>query len=551
MLLELNIKNFALIENETIRFGKKLNIITGETGAGKSILIGALSLILGKRADSQSLFDAEKKCIIEAHFDIENNSEIQKVLTDNDFETGNTLIIRREILPNGKSRAFVQDTPTQLQMLQEIGSFAVDMHQQFDTLEIKNKKFQLDVLDYLADLKNDVVHFQTGYKTFAKLQKKLQKLQDENLQAKKDQDYNQYIFDEINKLQLQENELEGLEEQINLAESSELLQQVFSEAHYSILENENSIVQQLNQLLKSIKQFSSLSSEIENWQQRISSCKIELEDVSKELFQYQENIMLDNESLQVMKEKFNEGHRLLKKHGLLNSKELIGLQKELELKLEHVFLNQDAEKELQKEIVLLEKSLLKEAKKISVVRNNAGPKIAENIQNLLQKVGMPNAQLKINIQNNILNDNGIDAVQFLFDANKSGNAKEIGQVASGGELSRLMLCIKSLLATKINMPTLIFDEIDSGISGETAKQIGILMKQLASHHQLISITHLAQIAAKANHHWYVSKKENKEQKITSHVVLLNEEERINELAKILSGDKPSEMAIETAKELIQ
>lgn len=330
-----------------------------------------------------------------------------------------------------------------------------------------------------------------------------------------------------------------------------MLQQVFSETHYIILENENSISQQLNQIIKSIKQFSSLSNEIENWQQRLSSCKIELEDVSKELFHYQENILLDNESLQAMKEKFNEGHRLLKKHGLLKSNELLNLQKELEQKLEHVFSNQDAEKELQNEIELLEKSLLKEAEKISLVRKNAAPKIAENIQDLLSKVGMPNAQLTINIQKNILNENGIDTVQFLFDANKSGNAKEIGQVASGGELSRLMLCIKSLLATKINMPTLIFDEIDSGISGETAKQIGVLMQQLASHHQLISITHLAQIAAKANHHWYVSKKENKDQKITSQVVLLNEVERINELAKILSGDKPSEMAIETAKELIQ
>ncbi len=551
MLLELNIKNFALIEAETIRFGKKLNIITGETGAGKSILMGALSLILGKRADSQSLFDAEKKCVIEAHFDIEKNSDIQKLLQDNDFEVSNTLIIRREILPNGKSRAFVQDTPTQLQMLQEIGSFAVDMHQQFDTLEIKNKKFQLDILDYLADIKTNVASFQNSFKTFALLQKKLQKLQHENLQAKKDQDYHQFIFEEINKLQLQENELETLEEKINLAESSEMLQQVFSEAHYNIIENENSISQQLNQLLKSIKQFSSLSSEIENWQNRLSSCKIELEDVSKELFQYQENMLLDNESLQGMKEKYNEGQRLLKKHGFINSNELLALQKELEQKLEHVFSNQDAEKELQKEIESLEKTLLQEAKKISAERKHRAPKIGENIQQLLSKVGMPNAQLKINIDETSLNENGIDAIQFLFDANKSGHPKEIAQVASGGELSRLMLCIKSLLATKINMPTLIFDEIDSGISGETAKQIGLLMQDLASHHQIISITHLAQIAAKANHHWYVSKKENAENKITSHVVLLNDDERINELAKILSGDKPSEMAIETAKELIQ
>ena len=550
MLQKLSIQNYAIIDELEIDFSGKLNIITGETGAGKSIIVGALGLILGERADSTALVNKEKKCIVEGNFNAEKRKEIKKFLKENDLDVEELLVLRREIAVNGKSRAFINDTPVNLDQLRELSSILVDLHQQFDSLQVGETDFQRQVLDALAGHFVLLEEYQNKFHQWQGSKKELTTLQQQKQDFDKEADYNQFQFDELDQTGFRENELEELDAELKLLNNSEGIKAALSKVYVELKESEAPVVQQLKILANQLQSFSSLHPGIPSLIARLQSAQVELQDVAEETDRISSHVNYDPKKIQQIDERLSIGYKLLKKHGVKTTNELLEIKKQLEEKLQAVLNIDKAIHQKQRETERLFVDAKQLATKISGARQKQIKPLEEKVNNLLAQVGMPNARLKVKVEDKVeLNSYGVDDIEFLFDANKSGQYQPVRKVASGGELSRLMLCIKSLVAQSIDLPTLIFDEIDTGISGEAARQVGMIMKTLASRRQVICITHQPQLAGKADAHFFVYKHIVKDS-VKTNIRQLTTEERITAIAKMLSGEKPTAAAMENAREMV-
>ena len=549
MLQKLHIQNYAIIEDLTIDFSDGLNIITGETGAGKSILMGALNLILGQRADSSVLQDTNKKCTVEGYFNVEDHKDIQSFLEQHELDLSSEVLVRREIGANGKSRSFVNDTPVNLSQLKQLAVLLVDLHQQFDTLDLGEEAFQREVIDALAENHLFLKELQGAFNSYSIQKKDLEALQLQQTNANKELDYNKFLLDELSELSLKENELEELDAELKLLSNAESIKQQLAAAYVELKEGEQPLLQQLQQVQHKINGLQTYHPDITGLHDRLKSAVIELQDVADELERIDENISYDAQRIQMVNDRLSAGYKLLKKHSVNSTAELLHIQNGLEEKLMAVFNISASIDQGEKALDEALKTCMKLAYKISTNRKAQTESFAKNVNSLLEKVGMPNARLKVQIGETSLTASGIDEISFLFDANKSNRFEPLHKVASGGELSRLMLSVKSLVAKKLQLPTLIFDEIDTGISGEAAKQVGIIMKELSTAHQLISITHQPQIAAKAAAHFFVYKQELSN-KVVTNIKRLDEAARINAIAQMLSGEKPTAAALENAKEMV-
>ena len=549
MIQRLHIQNYAIIDVLSIDFSEGMNVITGETGAGKSILMGALSLILGDRADPAVLLQKDKKCFVEGIFMLGGKKEADDFFRDNDLDAGDEVVIRREIAPTGKSRAFVNDTPVNLEQLRKLSSLLVDLHRQFDTLELGESDFQREVLDALAGQLVAVEDYRGVYRRWQIAGRELTALQEQKAQFNKEVDYNKFLFDELNEAALRENELEELDQELKLLNNAEGIRTALSKVYYELKEGEQPIVQQLKSLLHSMQVFAAFHPELPGLSERMQSMQIELQDIAGEVERISEQVNYDPRRIEEINERISTGYKLLKKHGVQTTGELIVLRDELEAKLQASLNVDELILAKEKETAKLFQEARKQAAALSKNRQVQTGPLEEQVNKLLKQVGMPNARLKVQVQPVELNTSGMDAIEFLFDANKSNRFEPIRKVASGGELSRLMLCIKSLVAESIDLPTLIFDEIDTGISGEAARQVGIILKNLAKKRQVICITHQPQIAGKADAHYFVYK-DGKGQQIKTNIRVLTQEERITAIAQMLSGEKPTAAALENAREMV-
>jgi DNA repair protein RecN (Recombination protein N) len=550
MLSRLSIQNYAIIEALEIDFSSNLNVITGETGAGKSIIVGALGLIFGQRAESNVLLKKDKKCIVEGCFKEQaSDSHVIAFLKDAELDVHDELVVRREIAPNGKSRAFINDTPVNLSQLNALSSLLVDLHQQFDTLELGESDFQREVLDALANNASLLQKYRKVFSESQSAKKELEALKEQKAQFEKEADYHQFQFNELDDAGFRENELEDLDVELKMLSNAEGIKAALEKTYFELVESEEPLVRRVKSMLNAIQGFSELHPGLPAITERLNSTYIELQDIADEIDRINNHIGSDAQKIENINERLSLGYRLLKKHGVKTTNKLIEIRNNLNEKLQAVLNIDDA-------IVAAEKAfadLLQQAEdlatKISAARKAQVKPLETEVNKMLKQVGMPNARIKVEITKITLNATGFDNIEFLFDANKKQQFQPLRKVASGGELSRLMLCIKSLVATSMDMPTLIFDEIDTGISGEAAKQVGVIMKELAAARQVICITHQPQIAGKADAHYFVYKSLEKDV-VTTGVRLLNTDERIVAIAKMMSGEKPTAAALENAREMV-
>lgn len=549
MLRKLQIQYYAIIDAIEINFSPQLNIITGETGAGKSILMGALSLILGERADTNVLMYADKKCVIEGYFQVNGKQAVIDFLEANDMDLDTELVLRREIAPNGKSRAFINDTPATLQQIKELASLLVDLHQQFDTLTLGDGDFQRTVVDALAANNTELIHYQSVFQQLQTARKELDVLEKQKANFQKELDYHQFLFDELNEQSFKENELEDLDAELQMLSHAEGIKTVLSKVYFDLEAGEQPILPLFKQWINQLNGIAGYHPGLTAIAERLQSSHIELHDIADEIDRVNDKVQLDEKRIEWINDRMAAGYRLLKKHGVKTTAELLEIQQSLAGKLEAVLQIDDSIAGKQKLVTGLLKEATLSAKKLSAARNKEAAPLETKVNGLLALVGMPNARLKLSITEIPLNNYGQDQIEFLFDANKSNRFETIRKVASGGELSRLMLCIKSLVAESIDLATLIFDEIDTGISGEAAKQVGSIMKKLSGRRQIICITHQPQIAGKADAHFYVYKEDHADS-IKTHLRLLNNEERITKIAQMLGGEEPSAAALENAKEMM-
>ena len=551
MLSRLLIKNYALIDNLDITFDKGLNIITGETGAGKSILMGALGLVLGNRAEGKQFFNEDKKCVIEGYFSI-TSYDLKGFFQEYDLEYEEETIIRREISIDGKSRAFVNDSPLNLSILKLLGERLIDIHSQHATLQINTEEFQLDVLDAIANIDDLMQSFRKNLHQLRQTDKKLKLLKEEARTANAELDYNQFVFDELENLNIREGEIKELEEEQSQLENAEEIKRALLASTYALAESEQNALALLKESMQQIQQASRYFVDAEDWANRLQSVYIEVKDVSDEIAGQENTIILDEKRLDEVNNRLSAIYSLLKKHRLETEMELIQLRNDLEEKLQMALNHDEILAGLESEKKALEDVVLNIGKQIHQRRQEVKSEVETAVQNTLSRVGMSNARLEIQLTLQSLEKaslRGLDAVQFLFSANKGQSLQPIHKVASGGELSRVMLAIKSLVAKNSALPTIIFDEIDTGISGEVSLRVGEVMQDLALHMQVLAITHLPQIASKGISHFKVFK-EDKEGKTYSNINLLNKEERILEIAQMLSGANPGQAAMEHAKNLI-
>ena len=550
MLTHLHIRNFAIIRELDIAFAPGLTILTGETGAGKSIIVGALSLLMGERADTQVLRNSEEKGILEARFNIAHLPDVQTALNAIEAETGNELIIRREISAQGKSRIFIQDSPATLAQLTGIAQHLIDLHRQFDTIELQQQSQQLHWLDDIAALNTETNTCRQAFLHWKTLNQHLQ-IQENTLKAlQQEADYHQFLFDELEAFRLQDQEIEQLESEQNRLSNNEAVQQALAEAVYYLQESQEPIVSRLKQMMQRLEPFAAPMPELQALLPRLQSTLIELKDLAQECDTLKDACSPDAPRLQQIQERLSEAYRLMKKHHVDTAEELIQVWDGLREKVDTLAHADEGLDQLKKEVSQAWAHYEGLAKGLSKKRKAAGEQMAQSVNNLLPKVGMPNARFEVQHHEREAGEWGIDQIQFMLDANRTGKYQPLAKAASGGELSRIMLCIKSLQAQSKSMPTLIFDEIDTGISGETAVQVGVLMKQLAEHHQLLAITHLPSIAAKAHTHAYIYKEVGSDGGLETHIKNLTHNERIDVLAEMLGGKTSATQARETAKQLL-
>lgn len=551
MLQKLSINNYAIIDQLEVQPAAGLNIVTGETGAGKSIILGALSLILGERADTSVLINKDEKCVVEASFDVKGNEAFEAALQDEDIDYEDVCIIRREINTSGKSRAFINDTPVRLDVLNRLTTLLVDLHQQFDHLSLDDSHFQMDVLDAVAGngaLRKEYSGHYSQYKTVSK---KLQELQARKAEWQKESDYKQFLLDELNEAAFAADEIEHAEQQLKQLTHAERIIQVLRESGYVLAEGEQPLVNEIKRVLQQLESIAELMPGVKEVATRLNSLHIELKDIAEEVEALTGNVSIDEEQMQRMQERIDLGYKLLKKHAVQSTNELLAIQQQLQTDLQ-------ASLDIEEEIAATEKKkeelytqLSGTAGKLSAARGKQAIAFSAEVNKLLKLVGMPNALFAAEVKKKEQpGELGMDYVQFYLDANKSGKPLPVHKAASGGEMSRIMLSIKSLTAKAMHLPTLIFDEVDTGISGEAAKQVGILLKNLSQYHQVICITHQPQVAARGSHHLYVYKQAEKNKPITTRVAVLNGEERVIAIAKMIGGEEPGQAALQNARELM-
>lgn len=551
MLKRLAIRNYALIDNLDISFSKELNILTGETGAGKSIILGALSLILGQRAESKYFFNQQKKCIIEGTFQLDG-FYLNDFFTENDLDFDLETVLRREISSDGKTRAFINDTPVNLAILKKLGEKLIDVHSQHATLEINDEEFQLLVIDTVAGNQNLLTDYRKIYKSYRNAQSKLKDLLSRSEQSKSDLDYFQFQFDELEKAKLFSGEQVDLEKELDALSHAEDIKKNLQNAISTLNENEPSAISQIKEAAVSLASAEKYKVEINVLRERLNSCLIEVKDILSEIEQIEQSAIVNPISLQKLSDRLDLIYSLQKKHRVGTELELIALRDAILTKLNGIlFADEDIEK-LKIEVDVLFKEVQNLSQQLNKSRDESIPKVEAAIMSTLAEIGMPNAVLQVmndTLPEGKFDENGNSDIKFLFSANKGQAPLPMNKVASGGELSRLMLSIKSLIAMHTALPTLIFDEIDTGISGEVALKVGHIMEKLSKNMQVIAITHLPQIASKGDTHYRVFKNELDEVTRTN-INELNQEERIIEIAKMLSGDNPGESAMQNARDLI-
>jgi DNA repair protein RecN (Recombination protein N) len=549
MLSKIKISNYALIDELEISFSAGMGVVTGETGAGKSIILGALGLTLGERVDTAVLRNTEKKCVIETTFLIKNYGlESFFKAHDLDFET--ETILRREITNSGKSRAFINDTPVSLAVLKELSEFLIDVHSQHQTLVLGKSLFQLTVLDALAKNDSLLVEYKMHYAGYKTIDKEIKKVQEENQKLKADLDYFQFQFDELATANLDGLDEEELEDELNTLNSSEDIKRSLKTS-INLLDDEKGVLSQLSDIEHALSTVSNKNKKVEMLLGRVGSIKIELKDVLSEQEDIEEHIVYDEERINELSEQYQLLTVLYKKHNVTNVAQLQEVSSTIEEKILNVTSFEEKLNELMQQRTGALKQLNDVSVKLSKSRKAVMPTLEQEIKTLLGGLSMPDASFKI--EHTVLTDytnKGQDEVNFLFSANKGIEHKQIGKVASGGELSRLMLCIKKVLANSKALPTIIFDEIDTGVSGDVASKMGEMMKQIAGSTQVISITHLPQIASKGETHYFVYKQTDSEATYTQ-MKVLNQNERVEELAKMLSGSNITEAAMQNAKSLLQ
>ncbi len=548
MLTRLFIKNYALIKELEINPSAKLNIITGETGAGKSIMLGAIGLLLGNRADVRVLFDEEEKCIIEGDFQI-GAYKLQSVFKEADLDFSEVCSIRREISPNGKSRAFINDTPVNLEVLELVSSRLMDIHSQHDTLQLGSNEFQLAIIDNYAQNHNYRETYYQAYQAYTKAESAYKKLLSEAEQARKEQDYNIFLLEELNKIKLDEINQAELEQELEVLENAEAIKTKLNLVLALLTNDEQGVESTLRSALFELRQLENYAPRFQQLSERANSLFIELKDIIGEIEREEEKTFLDEERIVQIKETLNVVYSLQKKHYKNSIDELIALRNELTEKVNRVLnLDEDIEK-LRQQKDQAYQTLLEIAEILSSSRKEVIEKIEQEVDGLLKELGMPNAHLSIQITDTAPQASGANQVNFLFSANKGVRPDTLRNVASGGEFSRLMLCIKYILAGKTALPTIIFDEIDTGISGEIAIKVSKMMKEMAKRHQLIVISHLPQTAANGDCHYFVYKDDSSERAV-SKIKKLNEQERLVEIAQMIGGANPSPTALQSAKELL-
>jgi len=549
MLTHLDIQNYILIDELKINLSNQLSVITGETGAGKSIIMGALGLILGDRADSTVCRNPEKKCVIEGVFTLANKNQYAAFFEANDLDLADELIIRREINAQGKSRAFINDTPINLNELRQLTSQLVDLHQQFDTLSLGDMEFQRTVLDALANVHKELETYQATYFDWKAATKHLNELIEQKENFDQTVAYKSHLLEELTTLHLQENELEQLESDLKFMENAADIKVQLTKSIHALDESDQPILQQIKQIGNNLESITKFQNDFAPLLERLKAAQIELADITSELHTWQDKMDIDASKISVMQERLSQGYHLQKKHKVQSTAALLELQLALSKDLEAVLHIDEAIETYTKKVAAAEKDLTTRAANLSDKRKKQTAPFTKQVNHLLQQVGMPNAQLKVQLDTVPFNQFGIDKIDFLFDANNTQKFEPIKKVASGGELSRLMLCIKSLVGKSIDLPTMIFDEIDSGISGEPAKQVGLLLQELGQARQVLCITHQPQIAAKGQAHLYVYK--NQEGNTThTHVRALEAAERVIHIARMIGGDPPSKAALEHANELL-
>jgi len=552
MLQRLVIRNYAIIDYLSIEPDTHLNIVTGETGAGKSIILGALSLILGERADTSVLINRDEKCVVEAYFDVQHNTAFRAALRAHDLEEDECqCIIRREISTQGKSRAFVNDTPVTLAVLNQLTSLLVDLHQQFDHLALEDDHFQMEALDAVAGIGTSFKAYEDAFVRYGAISRELSVLREKQHQWQKEADYKKFLYDELVEAALKENEIESAEQQLKRLEHAERILTALQTGRLVLTEGEQPLVNEVKRISQQLQSAAEVMDELKPLQDRLNSVYAELKDIASDLETLEGRVNIDPEQMQLLQERIDLGYRLCKKHGVQTTADLLALQSGLETELRATLDLEEQVETLQREWEEAKERVWSEGEKISKQRKVAAPTMSKKVTELLHLVGMPNASFKVAIdalpEPSVL---GLDKISFLLDANRSGQYLPVFKVASGGEMNRLMLCIKSLIAKAVHLPTLIFDEVDTGISGEASRQVALLLNSLAQHHQVICITHQPQVAAKGSTHFFVFKDADADNRIKTKVRVLQPEERVMAIAQMIGGDTPSDAALQNARELV-
>lgn len=548
MLKHLTIKNYALIKHLELEPSAGLNVVTGETGAGKSIMLGALGLLKGNRADTRVLWDENEKCITEGIFEI-GSYKLKSFFKAEDLDYDDTTVIRREISPGGKSRAFINDTPVTLDVMKKLGNLLLDVHSQHETLQLSNQDFQLKLIDAYAGNHALQETYSVAWKDYLDAKKGYDTLVSEADTLRQEAEYISFQLDELVKAGLDADEQEKVESELKIMEHAEDITGRLHATLEVLNQSEFSARNGLSEARAHIQVIASYTPQYESLKQRLESVLIELDDIIQEVEKQQSTVEFDPERAEFLKERINLLYRLLKKHRSNSVSDLLVLQEELQRKANLTSNLDEALASAQKQYTAALAGLKEAARKLTASRKKIFEPLTKEITRLLKELGIPDAALKIDHQETAPALTGADAIEILFSANKGITPRPLAQVASGGEFSRLMFCIKYVMAEKTAMPTLVLDEIDSGISGEIAIKLGDLMKTMAEHHQLVTITHLPQVAAKGEAHYFVFK-DSSSKKTISNIKALSEPERIEEIAKMIGGDKPSKVALESAKELI-
>jgi len=549
MLRQLTIKNYALIQHLEMEPAAGLNVITGETGAGKSIMLGAVGLLLGNRADTKVLWDENEKCITEAEFDI-GAYKLEKIFKAEDLDYETRTVIRREISANGKSRAFINDTPVTLEVLRKITSRLMDVHSQHETLELGSRTFQLGLIDAFAGNQKLLEQYEAQWLAFTTAKQEYETLLAESNALKQEADFVKFQLEELTKADFKEGEQESLESELKIQENAEEIKNKLNHVIRALGTSEYSVSTLLADARTQLNALSSYSSSYQALHQRIESLKIELDDVLKELESEEENVEFDETRREEVSQRLSILYTLLKKHRVNNIPELSKVQDDFEARSSKVNNLDSLLNDLKEKASKAEEDLNTRADILSKARQKVFGPLSKQMMTLLKELGIPDAKVKIESEEIKPGPAGKDNVEVFFSANKGIDVRPLAQVASGGEFSRLMFCLKYIMAEKTAMPTLVLDEIDTGVSGEIAISLGKLMKEMAQGHQVISISHLPQIAARGDAHYFVFKNSTSKKTVSS-IKKLNDGERVEEIAKMIGGAKPSPSAIANAKELIK